>query len=76
MIRIVKCDRNIGITERLTVFRSRKNNILHAGTTKLLCTLFTKNPAHRISDIALTTAVWSHNSCDPVMKIKNDLIRK
>ena len=76
MVRIVKCDRNISITEWFTVFRSCKNNVLHTGTTQLLGALFTKYPAHCIPDITLATAVWPDNSSDPIMKIKNDLVRK
>ena len=74
MIRVVHRDRYISITERLTVLCSCKDNVLHARTTQLLGTLFTKYPADRIGNITLSTAIRSYNAGDAVMKIKYDLI--
>ena len=56
--------------------RARKNNVLHVASSQLLDALLTQNPAHGIRDITLAAAVGSHNTGDPVVKIKMRFIGK
>ena len=54
----------------LTKFGSGKDDILHAGTTKLFCTLLAENPADGIGNITFTASVWSDDSGNSIMKFK------
>ena len=76
MIGIIQGNGHVSKSLWLSKLRSRKDHILHTGATKLLDPLFTKYPADRISNIALTTAVRSNDSGDSVVELKDDLIGK
>ena len=70
MIRVVQCDGYRSITQRLSVFRSGKNDILHGTASKLLCSLLSQHPADCICHIALSTSVWAHDSRNSIVKLK------
>ncbi len=76
MVRIVQCDGHIGVTQWLSVLCTRENDILHAGASQLLYTLLPQYPADSIRHIALSASVGSHDSGNPVVKLKIDLICK
>ena len=76
MVRVIQCDRHIGIAQRLAHLRSRKNDILHGCTTELFDPLFSQYPTYRICHITLTTAVWSNDSGNTVVELKGYLICK
>ena len=76
MVRIIECDRNICVAEGLTIFRSRKDNILHRGSSKLLDRLFSKDPAYCVRNVTLAASVRSYDSRNSFMKIKYDLVGK
>mgnify|MGYP007079157465 CR=1 FL=1 len=73
MIRVVQCDGYRSITQRLSVFRSGKNDILHGTASKLLCSLLSQHPADCICHIALSTSVWAHDSRNSI--VNSNLIR-
>ena len=70
MILIADGNGYISISQRLTKLRSRKDDVLHLGTTKLLGTLLTQYPTHGIGNIALSTSVRSYNRRNTIMKFK------
>ena len=76
MVGIIQCDRNIRKTERFSRLRTRKNDILHGRTAKLLDTLLTEYPAYRIGNVTLTGAVWSYDTRDSVVKLEINFVCK
>ena len=76
MVTIIKCYCNIRKTNRFTVLCSCKYDIFHFRPTKLLRTLFTKNPSYSIGDITFPRAIRTYNACNSVMKVKYYLIGK
>ena len=57
VVGIVECNCNRRVAERLSRLGSGENNILHISAAELLGALFAEHPAHRIANIALSTAV-------------------
>ena len=76
MVAVVQGDRNRRITERLAVFSSRKDDILHASAPKLLDALFSQHPSHSIGDVALPASVGAYDPSNTVMEIKFYLMCK
>ena len=76
MIRIIQCDGHRRKAEGLSGFGSRKDNVLHVGTAKLLRALFTQNPADRIRHVAFSGAVRTYDTGNPVVKLKHEFVCK
>ena len=67
---VIQRDGDHGESDRLPVFRSGENNVLHIAAAQRLGALFSENPADRIADIAFARPVWTDNSGDTIMKFQ------
>ena len=76
MVGIVKCNCNRRVAERLSRLGSGENNILHISAAELLGALFAEHPAHRIANIALSTAVRPYNASNTVVELQNGFVGK
>lgn len=76
MVGIVECNCNRRVAERLSRLGSGENNILHISAAELLGALFAEHPAHRIANIALSTAVRPYNAGNTVVELQNGFVGK
>ena len=72
LIRIVKYKNYLCHTQRTPCRRAGKDDVLRAQPTQHTDILFSKNPAHGVGNVAFPTAIWSHNRCDPLIKLDDN----
>ena len=76
MVAVIQRNRHIGIAQRFSQFGTGKNNVLHRCAAQLLDSLLAQHPAHGVCNITLSAAVWSDNTGDSVVELKQDFIGK
>ena len=76
MIAVIQSNGNRSKAKGLSGLRAGKNNVLHVSASELLGTLFSKNPADRITYVAFPTAVWANDSRNSIMKFEIDFLCK
>ena len=72
LIRIVKYKNYLCHTQRAPCRRAGKDDVFGAQPAQHTDILFPKNPAHRIGNVAFSTAIRSHNRCDPLIKLDDN----
>ena len=65
---IVKSQGDFTVTQGFPPLGTAEDDILHAGAAQGLRTLFPKHPAHRVSNIALSGSVRSHDCGDAFLE--------
>ena len=76
MVRIVKCNRDVGIAHRFSGLRPRKDDVLHRAASEGLGTLLSEHPPDCVGNIALSRTIRSYNSRNAVVELKQDSVCK
>ena len=73
---VIEYQRYFAVSTLLSLHRTAKNNVLHVGTTELLCRLFTQYPTHRVRNVTFTAAVRTDDTGNAFVETNDRLIRK
>ena len=76
LLRIVKCDGNLGEAHRTALLRAGKYNILHLCAADVFRRHLAENPAHRIGYIGFSASVRTDYNGQPLVEINRRLVRK